>query len=253
MNLQPYNNLMLNSKNKIIYKQSSIKFPKIYFEKEKICNILLKKNNSSKFQNIKNLNILGNITTREKNNSNEFCQKFQQIRENQPKIKLYNLLFQNPKKYDLEFKELFPLNYTRKNFSFDNILFDNDYLNLNDFNNNNKNHLINNKFNSLSRRYFKIKNLKNDIFQILENKFLEYKYLKKLYKKEKEKEKEIENQKINIDKKNKEKRIKLIKINTIKKRYDLSKLILKNTPLSITLKNSNDEGTQTYRFLNEKY
>ena len=45
----------------------------------------------------------------------------------------------------------------------------------------------------------------------------------------------------------------LIKINTIKKRYDLSKLILKNTPLSITLKNSNDEGTQTYRFLNEKY
>ena len=251
MNLQPYNNLMLNSKNKIIYKQSSIKFPKIYFEKEKICNNLLKKNNSSKFQNIKNLNILGNITTREKNNSNEFCQKFQQIRENQPKIKLYNLLFQNPKKYDLEFKELFPLNYTRKNFSFDNILFDNDYLNLNDFNNNNKNHLINNKFNSLSRRYFKIKNLKNDIFQILENKFLEYKYLKKLYKKEQQKE--IENQKINIEKKNKEKKIKLIKITIPKKTYDFSQIIIKNFPLSTSLKNLNDEGTQTYKFLHEKH
>ena len=251
MNAKSFNNLISNTKNNIFYiKNSSIKFRKISLEKQK-SNHLLKKNNSSIFPKMRNINILGNTISREKFNLNELSQNFNQIKDNNlPKIKLYNLFFQNPKKHDLEFKELFPLNYTKKNFSCDNIILNNDFTNINDSNINNKKSLDNSNYNSLAKRFFKLKNLKNEILQILENKFLEYKYLKKLYKKEQQKE--IENQKINIEKKHKEKRIKLIKINTPKKILDFSQIIIKNYPLSTSLKHLNDEGTQTYNLLKEK-
>ncbi len=251
MNVKSFNYLLSNSKNNIFYVQdSSKKFRNLSLEKDN--NNSLKKNNSSVFPKMRNIKILGNSTSREKFNLNEYPQRFKQVRENfLPKIKLHNLLFQNPKKYDLKFQELFPLNYTKKNFSSDNISFNNDSSNINDFTINNKKNFDNNNHDNFTKRFLKINHLKHEIYQILENKFLEYKYLKKLYKKEQQKE--IENQKINIEKKNKEKKIKLIKITIPKKTYDFSQIIIKNFPLSTSLKNLNDEGTQTYKFLHEKH